>query len=202
MKRLRTVRFRRGFTLMEMLIAVVLMSLVVAAVLDFYVKGQAHLASQNASADLQEDARNPLAWLARDIKTAVAVEATWGSYQTSATTLILRIPSIDGAGQIIDIEADFDRVVYRIANQKVLRTYDALAGVSARQDSSRYLGDNISAFAFTYFDNLDAVLSSGFAGASAVGVSLSAALKMSSKRTLGESLGSKYRLRNRPGTGA
>ncbi len=78
MKRLRSVRFRRGFTLMEMLIAVVLMSLVVAAVLDLYVKGQAHLTSQNASADLQEDARNPLAWLARDIKSAVAVEAVLG----------------------------------------------------------------------------------------------------------------------------
>jgi type II secretory pathway pseudopilin PulG len=180
----------------ELLVVVVLLSLIIAAVLDLYVKGQAYLSDQATSADLQQYARNPLTWLARDIKTAVAVESSWGSFQTSATTLILRIPSIDATGRIIDVEADFDRVVYRISGRKLIRIFDALDGVSVRQDSSRTLGDHITAFVATYYDSQGTVLSSGFAGASTVGVSVSAALKASG-RTLGESLGSRFRLRNR-----
>lgn len=197
MSRRRPVRLRPGFTLTELLVVVVLLSLIVAAVLDLYVKGQAYLSDQGTSADLQQDTRNPLTWLARDIKTAVAVESAWGLYQTSATTLILRIPSVDAAGRIIDVEADFDRVVYRISGRKLVRIFDALDGVSVRQDSSRSLGDHITAFAVTYYGGQGSVLSSGFSGASAVGVSVSAALK-ASRRTLGESLGSRFRLRNRP----
>ncbi len=194
-------RLRRGFTLIELIIVMIILSLVMAAVLQLYVKGQTTFINQTADVDLQEDVRNPLAWLGRDVRSAVGVVSSWGSYTTSASVLVLKIPAIASDGTLVDPDASFDYAIYRMANGKLQRVLDALAGVSARSDSSRTLGDNVTAFLVSYLDDAGAALSSGFASAACVNVSLAASLR-GSGRTLNASAGSVFKLRNRPAPGA
>ncbi|MDD8026714.1 MAG: prepilin-type N-terminal cleavage/methylation domain-containing protein [Acidobacteriota bacterium] len=187
----------RGFTLIELLIVMVVMVIVLAAVMQLYVKGQAYFLRQGAAADLQEDVRYPLAWLSRDIQSAVGVATSWGTSTTSASVLILKVPSIDASGAIVDLASDFDYVIYSVADGKLRRTYDGLAGVSVRQDSSRYLGDNVTAFTAEYNDFTGTVLTSGFSSAASVRVEVAGAVAGLGP-TLHENYSAKFKLRNRP----
>ena len=186
----------RGFTLIEMLIGLAIISLLIVALLSFYSKGQQQFMNQNIQSDVLEKSRYPLALIARDVKSAVQVAATWGSYTTSSNTLVLEVPSVDSSGLIIDVNSQRDYVIYRVFERKLQRIYDAKEGVSARIDGSRNLADDITGLSITYYDPSDNTLSSNFATAASVRVSLSTARK-GFRRTFQESMNSKFKLRNK-----
>ncbi len=179
-----------------MLIGLAVMSILVVALLSLYSKGQEQFMNQNIQSDVLEKSRYPLAWIARDVKSATQVETTWGSYTTSSNTLILAVPAVDASGLIIDVNSEWDRVIYRLSNQKLQRIYDAKEGVSARVDGSRNLADDVTGLSLTYYDASDAVLSSNFTTAASVKVSLSTGRK-GFRRAFQESMNSKFKLRNK-----
>lgn len=189
-------RRKQGFSLIEMLIGLVIMSLLVVALLSLYSKGQQQFINENARADVLEDSRAPLVWIARDVKSAVQVAASWGSYTTSENTLVLQVPSVDSSGLIIDVAADFDYIIYLVSNNRLQRIIDAKEGTSARVDGSRYLADNMTELRVTYFDDADNELSAGFDTAASVNVGLSTSLE-GFQRTFQESLNSRFKLRNK-----
>ncbi len=186
----------RGFTLIEMLIGLAIISLLIVALLSFYSKGQQQFMNQNIQSDVLEKSRYPLALIARDVKSASQVVAAWGSYTTSSNTLVLEVPSVDSGGLIIDVDSEFDHVIYRVFERKLQRIYDAKEGVSARIDGSRNLADDMTGLSITYYDPSDNTLSSNFATAASVRVSLSTARK-GFRRTFQESMNSKFKLRNK-----
>lgn len=188
---------RRGFSLIELTIVLLVMAVILAGIMGLYVKSQAAFINQSSSVDLQDDVRYPLAWLGRDIRSAVGVAASWGTMTSASSILILKIPSIAADGTLVDPEASFDYAVYSLSRGKLLRSFDALAGVSARSDSSRFLGDNVTRFTAEYLDAAGTALASGFAGASSIRVGLAVSLK-GSGRLLNEASGSTFKLRNRP----
>jgi len=185
-----------GFTLIEMLIGLAVISLLIVALLSFYSKGQQQFMNQDIQSDVLEKSRYPLALIAGDVKSAVQVVATWGSYTTSSNTLVLEVPSVDSSGLIINIDSEFDHVIYRVFERKLERIYDAKEGVSARIDGSRNLADDITGLSITYYDPSDNMLSSNFATAASIRVSLSTARK-AFRRTFQESMNSKFKLRNK-----
>jgi prepilin-type N-terminal cleavage/methylation domain-containing protein len=186
----------RGFTLIEMLIGLAIISLLIVALLSFYSKGQQQFMNQNIQSDVLEKSRYPLALIAQDVKSAIQVVTAWGSYTTSSNTLVLEVPSVDSSGLIIDVNSQFDYVIYRVSNRRLQRIYDAKEGVSARVDGSRNLADDITGLSITYYDPSDNTLSSNFATAASVRVSLSTARK-GFRRTFQESMNSKFKLRNK-----
>ncbi len=186
----------KGLTLIEMLVGLAIVSLLIVAILSLYSKGQQQFLNQNIQSDVLEKSRFPLAWIARDVKSAVQVAATWGSYTTSSNTLVLAVPSVDASGLIIDINSEFDHVIYRVLERKLQRIYDAKEGVSARVDGSRNLADDVTGLSIAYYDASEAPLSSNFATAASVRVSLSTARK-GFRRTFQESMNSKFKLRNK-----
>lgn len=188
---------RRGFSLIELTIVLLVMSVILAAIMSLYAKAQTAFINQSSSVDLQDDVRYPIAWLGRDIQSSVGVAASWGTTASSSSVLVLKIPSIAADGTLVDPESSFDYAVYSLSGGKLLRSFDALAGVSARSDSSRFLGDNVTRFTAEYMDDAGSVLASGFAGASSVRVGLAVSLK-GSGRMLHEASGSTFKLRNRP----
>ena len=186
----------KGFTLIEMLIGLAIISLLIVALLSFYSKGQQQFMNQNIQSDVLEKSRYPLAVIAQDVKSAVQVVAAWGSYTTSSNTLVLEVPAVDSSGLIIDVNLQFDYVIYRVSNRRLQRIYDAKEGVSARIDGSRNLADDITGLSITYYDPSDNMLSSNFATAASIRVSLSTARK-GFRRTFQESMNSKFKLRNK-----
>jgi len=189
-------RARAGFSLLEALIALTILTIMIGAILSFYAKGQQTFINESAQAEAIEQTRYPLAWITRDVKLSTAIEASWGSYATSADTLILRVPSVNSSGLIIDLETSWDRVIYRIDGNRLVRIVDALDGVSARVDRTRVLGDGMASLAFAYYDGGGAVLSTNLNSATSVQPTLTAR-RHGSQRTFTESLNTKVKLRNK-----
>ncbi len=139
----------RGLTLVELLITVAVISLVLSALLSLYSAGQRYFLEENVKLDGLRDIRYVRNWITRDIKESVEVLPSWDVYTVSDSCLILRIPSVDANGYVIDIENDYDHVVYRLNPQipsRLERILDAKDGVSARSDGSRLLSSQVSSF--------------------------------------------------------
>ncbi len=139
----------KGLTLMELLVTVAVVSLVMTALLSMYSAGQRYFAGESVKLEELRDIRHVQNWMTRDIKESVQVLPSWDVHTASDSCLILRIPSIDASGYIIDIENDYDHVVYRLNPEmptRLERIVDAKDGVSTRSDTSRLLSSQVSSF--------------------------------------------------------
>lgn len=139
----------KGLTLLELMIVVAVVSLVVTALFSLYSAGQRYFLGENVRMDELRDIRHVQIWISRDIKESVQVLPSWDVYTASDSCLILRIPSVDASGYVINIDNDYDHVVYRLHPQfpsRLERIVDAKDGVSARSDASRYLSTQVSSF--------------------------------------------------------
>lgn len=139
----------KGLTLMELLVTVVVVSLVMTALLSLYSAGQRYFIGESVKLDELRDIRHVQNWMTRDIKESVQVLPSWDSHTASDSCLILRIPSVDASGYIIDIDNDYDHVVYRLHPEmpkRLERIVDAKDGVSTRSDTTRFLSTQVSSF--------------------------------------------------------
>ena len=150
----------RGISLIEVLIGVVLMSVVMLGFLSLYNTGQKYFVNQEAKSDILNDSRVSLTWIINDIKEAVKVEPGPVeifdvSYSTTANSVVLRVPSVDANGMVVDKENHQDYMVYILNPEnpnQLLRILDAKDGQSHRKDKIRVLAGNISSLVFSYFD--------------------------------------------------
>jgi type II secretory pathway component PulJ len=157
----RKISSKRGISLIEALLAVALSSIVMIGILSLFISGQKYMISQDARVDAIEESRNPLEMIARDIKEAVEVvpgpvTIHGNSYSTSLNCLVLKIPSIDVNGYIIDIDNEFDYVAYFLTGNdqdRLDRAQDGKSGVSNRVDRTRPIAERIQNFELTFYDN-------------------------------------------------
>lgn len=149
MKRKKKKSIQKGFTLVELTVVVALMALIMMILMSLYVTGQQFLMTESARNDVIRDNRYVFDWISRDIKGAVQVVSSWDAYTTSSNCLILRIPSVDSSGLIVDIENELDHIIYRLNSEhpnKLERVVDAKDGVSSRVDSTRVLATRVNSF--------------------------------------------------------
>jgi len=149
MKRKKKKSIPKGFTLVELTVVVALMAVIMLILMSLYVTGQQFLITESARNDVIRDNRYVFDWISRDIKGAVQVVSSWDAYTTSSNCLILRIPSVDSSGLIIDIENELDYIIYRLNSEhpnKLERVVDAKDGVSSRVDSTRVLATRVNSF--------------------------------------------------------
>ena len=147
---------QKGISLIEILIGVVLSSLIMLALLSLYIAGQKYFFNQGAKADTIQDSSYPNEWISRDIRGAIQAVGTYvgssGTFTTSATVLVLEMPSIDAVESII--AGSFDYIIYRLnpTNSNYLeRIIDAADGISSRSDSTRILADDANSILFRYY---------------------------------------------------
>ena len=166
----------KGLTLIELLIVVSLVALVALTLFTLYTMGQKYFVTESARADVIRDSRQVLLWISRDIKEACQVLGSWDVYTSSNNCLILRVPSIDGSGLIIDIENQFDYIIYRLnpsfPNQ-LERIIDANDGISSRTDRKRILVARVDSFLLSS-EGVDFSSIADFSNVSSVDISLTA----------------------------
>lgn len=141
-----------GFTLIEMLVVVGIVAFIVLALLSFYVSGQKYFISQSARADNLRAGRQVLNWISRDIKEGIEVLSSYNTYTASDSCLILKVPSVDSSGVIIDIANDVDYIIYRpnpSRSNRLERIVDAKDGVSSRSDVTRTVADKVGSIVFS-----------------------------------------------------
>ncbi len=149
----RELRANRGFTLVEVLIALGLSTIVLGLVFSIYIGQQRNFLVGNSYINIHQDARMAMDWMAKDIRWGIELLPSHGAYSTSNSCVVLKIPSIDSAGDVIDIDNDHDYLIYKLNTSdpsKLERTIDAKDGVSSRADETRTVAENISSLTFSY----------------------------------------------------
>jgi hypothetical protein len=121
----------------------------ILAMLSLYVAGQRYFMNGSAKSDVLRDNRHVLNYISRDIKGATQVVPSWDVYATSTDCLILQVPSLDSNGLIIDVDSQFDYIIYLLNSEypnRLERIIDANDGVSSRTDSSRTIATRVNSF--------------------------------------------------------
>ncbi len=193
----------RGITLIEVLIGMVLMVIVVLALFSLYNTGQKYFVNQNIKSDILNNNRVTLTWLSRDIKEAIQVipgpiDINGTSYSTSSGTIVLRVPSIDADGIIIDIDTDFDYLVFQMNPEdttQIIRIVDGKDGVSSRVDGNRVLAENISSLELGFLDSYGVAVSD-YSETAIVDIGLTS-LRKGVQRTYQETVNTQTKLRNK-----
>lgn len=196
-------KHQRGLSLIEILIGMVLMSIAVLALFSLYNSGQKYFTNQDARADILNDSRLTLTLLSRDIKEAVQVvtgpvDLGGTFYSTSANCIVLKVPSVDTNGLIIDIDSHFDYLVYIVDpnNSKELRRIvEGKDGVSSRLDGSKLLTGNIELLVLSFLDT-DGGTVTDYAESAIVDVAITI-LKRGIQRTYQETMNTQTKLRNK-----
>lgn len=196
----------RGITLIEVLIGMVLMVIVVLALFSLYTTGQKYFVNQNIKSDILNNNRVTLTWLSRDIKEAVQVipgpiDINGTFYSTSSGSIVLRLPSIDANGIIIDIDNEFDYLVYQMDPEnstQIVRIVDGKDGISSRVDGNRVLAENVSSLVLVFLDSdgMEILNPLDYSDTAIVDIGLTS-LKKGVQRTYQETINTQTKLRNK-----
>ncbi|MDP8248001.1 MAG: prepilin-type N-terminal cleavage/methylation domain-containing protein [Candidatus Tritonobacter lacicola] len=144
---------RGGFTLVEVLVASSLAAVAAGVIFSGFISMQKNFIAGNSYIDIHRDARMAMDWLAKDIRWAIELEPSHGAYATSNNCIVLRVPSVDSAGNVIDVENDHDFIIFKLkagSPTELERIVDAKDGVSGRIDEIRTVADNIDSLEFSY----------------------------------------------------
>ena len=93
--------------------------------------------------------RETIDFISKDCRVAIRVMDTYGAYTTTDDNLILKMPSIDSSGDIIDINNEFDYMVYRIAGNDLMKTVIP-GSASSRPAYDGVFKENIQSLYITY----------------------------------------------------
>ena len=190
----------KGLTLIELLIVVAISAVIMIALLSLYMEGQKYFFNENAKADTIEDSRFPMTWISRDVREALQVVASHGSYSTDTNTVVLELPSIDpGTGALMTGSLDY--IIYRrnpTYPEKLERIIDAAEG-TGRQDRTRVMADAVNVFVLAYYKQDGITLASPYTDTFIVDITLSSSMKgiQRTNQPYVEPLNTRVRLRNK-----
>jgi len=102
----------RAMSVLELLFASVISLILITGTLSVFIMTQKNAMTAVRYNKDNSEARLISDMVAKDVRGAVGLEASYGSYTSSNNTLILKIPSIDSNENVIDVENTFDRIIY------------------------------------------------------------------------------------------
>ena len=151
-----------GFTLVELLVAMAITAVVMAAVYTLYKTQQESYIAQDQVVEMQQNVRASLYQMARDMRMAgfnpqrapnvggfvtQLPDDGGGTTTTNSTNIALTIDkdSNDVSNGVIDIDDDDEQIAYRLDNNR-------LEKFRVSDDTWQTVADNISAVDFVYLD--------------------------------------------------
>lgn len=141
----------RGFSLMEVLVAVALFVLLMAALVSLYLGYTSLFVLEQMRFTLGTSANIALSEMEEATRQARQVLSSrvlsGDTYTTDADTLVLELPSVTADGTVVS--GSFDYVAFYVSGTALYRLRDA-DDASARESGIRQLGGEVSAFALTY----------------------------------------------------
>ena len=126
-----------GFTLMEFLVAIFIciIAIFMAVQLSISLNKDYRVLVSYLGSYLK--GREMIDRISKDCRIAIRVMDNYGGYVTTDNCLVLKLPSIDASRNIVDVNNEFDYVIYRIQNQDLWKT------VIPGSSSSRPAYDNV-----------------------------------------------------------
>jgi len=140
-----------GFTIAELMVAasIALMAFAVLFYISFTIQDDIGITSSVLG--ISEKGRLAIDRISKDTRKAKSVISSYGSYTSGNTTLILRIPSIDINGDIIDPKTYFDTIIYTLdpgSPERLLYIVNANAA-SSRNNATEIVTQNVNTLLFS-----------------------------------------------------
>jgi len=149
---------KRGFTLVEVVMAVALSAFMLIALVNLFGSFNSLYDYQISTKGTADTSGAVIHAAERAVFPADAVVTTHtfsqGTYTSSASTLVLALPSIDSGGSVIPGQHDY--VALYATTATAYRLVEVGVG-SARQAGATTLGDHVVSLSFSY-DNADVTL--------------------------------------------
>lgn len=157
-------RQERGFTLVELLVAMAITAVVMGAVYSLYKTQQDSYIAQDQVVEMQQNVRASLYQMARDLRMAgfnpqrapnvggfvtQLPDDGGGTTTTNSTNIAFTIDQ--NANGVIDVDADDEQIAYRIFTDVPNDTY-RLEKFRVSDDTWQTVADNIRAVDFVYLD--------------------------------------------------
>ena len=144
-------RHSRGFTMIETLVVIFIVSIVMLGITSLFINFHNTYAIQNGiinSAYSASQFLNETGKLALQARSIVGTRIFGGiSYTTGTSTLILEIPSVDSSGDIVT--NTYDYALIKLSGSTIQRTLEA-NGTSARVSGTKQLSEVVTELTFTY----------------------------------------------------
>lgn len=123
-----------GFTLIEMLITMSLVTTLSAVISSLYVVGFRTFKEQMAISTVQSDGQTILDRINTDAKNGLSIEQSYLGYTSGSSTIIIRVPAIDNNNNIIYSGTNMlsDRIIYYYQDKSIHKI------IYADPASSRY----------------------------------------------------------------
>ncbi len=133
-------RPRKGFSLIEVLIASAISLMATTAVLSIFIAASRMSVEAFFQNQATMQARSVIDTLTRDVRSAVEVETSYGAFNANSSTLILKLPAIDNNGFPTNVDSNFDRIIYHRDDQERMIRQVVAHGSSSRESGSRVIG--------------------------------------------------------------
>jgi Tfp pilus assembly protein PilW len=113
---------RKGFTLIEFLVAFLICIIAMFMALQLSVSFNKDYRVLMSYLGSYLKGREMIDIISKDCREAVRIMDDYGGYVTTTNRLVLKVPSIDASGDIMDVDNEFDYIIYRIQNQDLWKT--------------------------------------------------------------------------------
>ena len=141
----------RGFTLVEMVLALAISTIVLAAVYSVFTIANKNFTTQNAAANVQQNLRSAIRLMARDIRHAGLDPSGSDNFGiTYASGSKIRFTTDRGAFNGLVDEADWEEITYDFQGSQVMQTLYETVTTSTADTAS--LISNITNLNFAYLD--------------------------------------------------
>ncbi len=108
--------YKRGFSLPEFLITLVIVILTITLSVQVFISLNYDYQVITTYLTSYIKGRQVLDILSKDCRIAIRILDSFAGYTTATDCLVLKVPSIDSSHNIIDINSDFDHIIYRLYN--------------------------------------------------------------------------------------
>ena len=144
----------RGFTLVEMVLALAISTIVLAAVYSVFTIANKNFTTQNAAANVQQNLRSAIRLMARDIRHSgldPSGSDNFGITYASASKIRFTIDSeISGVFNGVVDEANWEEITYDFQGDQIMQTLYETVTTSTADTAA--LISNITNLTFGYFD--------------------------------------------------
>jgi len=133
---------KKAFTLVELLVATSILFVVITilAVVTISLNKDYDILTAYLTSYLK--GREVIDVVSKDCRMAVRVMDSYAGYATTNGSIVFKVPSIDPAGDIIDVNGIFDYIIYRVAGGNLCRTVIPSAS-SAREPENGIFKESI-----------------------------------------------------------
>ncbi len=148
---------RKGFTMVEMMIAVVILGMIVMVISDMYLKGTISSKTEMVKARLQIEEKNVLEGITSNVNLSTKIDSDYGGgmYTGGQQTLILDLPAIDSSNNFLysGSQKVHDYVIYYLSGSdlhKLVYSSNPQSRLHGEDGSDQVLLSNVKSLSFTY----------------------------------------------------